>query len=133
MYELRKAYEVIGVQFAIDRISDEDMARLREVYDLMEFYRHKEDAVKFMNLNTEFHQIIYNATGNRMLKHVLTSFQVYTKNTKLSIEYISSYYDDVLQEHKNIYEAIVNRDKDAAKKAAEVHMDNSKKRAGFKA
>jgi len=132
MYELRKAYEVIAVKFAIDRISAEEMNKLKEIYELMEFYRHKEDAVKFMNLNTEFHQIIYNATGNRMLQHVLTSFQVYTKNTKLSIEYIKSYFDDVLIEHKNIYEAIAGKDKEKAEIAAAVHMDNSRKRAGFK-
>lgn len=133
MYELRKAYEVICVQFAIDRISPEEMEKLKESYDLMEFFRGKEDAVKFMNMNTRFHQILYNATGNRMLLHVLTSYQVYTKNTKLSLEYIKEYFDEVLAEHKAIYEAVVNKDKKAAAKAAAVHMDNSKKRAGFSA
>lgn len=131
MYELRKAYEIICVQFAIDRITDEEMKKLKESYDLMEFFRIKEDPVKFMGMNTEFHQILYNATDNRMLQHVLTSYQVYTKNTKLSLEYIREYFDDVLAEHKAIYEAIVNKDKDAAAKAASVHMENSKRRAGF--
>lgn len=131
MYELRKAYEIICVQFAIDRIADEDMKKLKESYDLMEFFRIKEDAVKFMGMNTEFHQILYNATGNRMLQHVLTSYQVYTKNTKLSLEYIREYFDEVLAEHKAIYEAIVSKDKEAATKAAAIHMENSKRRAGF--
>ena len=131
MYELRKAYEVICVQFAIDRITDEDMEKLRESYDLMEFFRIREDSGKFLDMNTRFHQIIYNSTGNRMLQHVLTSYQVYTKNTKLNHSYISQYYDEVLEEHKAIYEAIANKDKEAAKLAAAVHMDNSKRRAGF--
>jgi len=131
MYELRKAYEVICVKFAIDRISDEEMNKLKESYDLMEFFRIKEDPDKFLSMNTRFHQILYNATGNRMLQHVLTSYQVYTKNTKLSNEYIREYFDEVLAEHKAIYEAIVNRDKAAAAEAAGVHMDNSKRRAGF--
>ena len=131
MYELRKAYEVICVQFAVDRISPEEMEQLRESYDLMEFFRIKEDSGKFLDMNTRFHQIIYNSTGNRMLQHVLTSYQVYTKNTKLNHQYIAQYYDEVLAEHKAIYEAIVKKDKEAAAKAAAVHMDNSKKRAGF--
>lgn len=131
MYELRKAYEVICVQFAIDRITDEEMEKLRESYDLMEFFRIREDSGKFLDMNTRFHQIIYNSTGNRMLQHVLTSYQVYTKNTKLNHSYISQYYDEVLEEHKAIYEAIANKDKEAAKLAAAVHMDNSRRRAGF--
>jgi len=131
MYELRKAYEVICVQFAIDRITDEEMEKLRESYDLMEFFRIREDSGKFLDMNTRFHQIIYNSTENRMLQHVLTSYQVYTKNTKLNHSYISQYYDEVLEEHKAIYEAIANKDKEAAKLAAAVHMDNSRRRAGF--
>ena len=131
MYELRKAYEVICVQFAIDRITDDAMTKLKESYDLMEFFRIKEDPDKFMQMNTQFHQILYSATGNRMLQHVLTSYQVYTKNTKLSHEYIREYFDEVLAEHKAIYEGIVNKDKEAAAKAAAIHMDNSKRRAGF--
>jgi len=131
MYELRKAYEVICVQFAVDRITDEEMEKLRESYDLMEFFRIREDSGKFLDMNTRFHQIIYNSTGNRMLQHVLTSYQVYTKNTKLNHSYISQYYDEVLEEHKAIYEAIANKDKEAAKLAAAVHMDNSRRRAGF--
>lgn len=131
MYELRKAYEVICVKFAIDRITDEEMTKLKESYDLMEFFRIKEDPVKFLEMNTSFHQILYNATNNRMLQHVLTSYQVYTKNTKLSSEYIREYFDEVLAEHRAIYEAIASKDKEAASKAAAVHMDNSKRRAGF--
>ena len=36
MYELRKAYETIAVKWAIERITEEEMAQLEEAYDLME-------------------------------------------------------------------------------------------------
>ena len=131
MYTLRKAYEQIAVTWAIDRISSEELDKLKEAYDLMEFYTMKEDPDKMLQMNTKFHQIIYTATGNRMLQNVLTSFQVYTKNTKLSNEYITSYFTEVLSEHKAIFDAIIAKDKVAACEAIEVHMDNSKRRAGF--
>ena len=131
MYELRKAYEVIAVTWAIDRISDEELELLSETYDLMEFYTMKKDSDKLLAMNTKFHQILYNATGNRMLKHNLTSFQIYTKNTKLSSEYILSYLDQFLSEHKAIFDAVMAKDKEAARIAAANHMDNSRRRAGF--
>ena len=41
MYELRKAYEAIAVRWAIERITDEEFAALKEAYEFMEFYTMK--------------------------------------------------------------------------------------------
>lgn len=131
MYELRKAYETIAVKWAIERITDEELAQLEEAYDLMEFYTMKGDATKMLQMNTSFHQMIYNATRNRMLQHVLTSYQVYTKNTKINESYIMDYLEEVLAEHKAIYEAFKNHDKEAAVIATSTHIENGKIRAGF--
>ena len=131
MYELRKAYETIAVKWAIERITEEEMAQLEEAYDLMEFYTMKGDTTKMLQMNTNFHQRIYNATRNRMLQHVLTSYQVYTKNTKINEGYIMDYLEEVLAEHKAIFMAFKNKDMDAAVKATATHIENGKQRAGF--
>ncbi len=131
MYTLRQAYEAIAVRWAIERMSDVQLAQLQEIYEFMEFYTMKQDPEKMLMMNTNFHKLIYDMTGNRMLKHILASYQVYTKNTKLSSEYIREYLDQVLSEHSAIYEAFMARDIEAATKAAIAHMQNSKKRAGF--
>ena len=115
MYELRSAYESIAVKWAIDRMTPEEFEDMQEAFELMEF----------------FHQIIYNGTKNRMLQHVLTSYQVYTKNTKVSPEYIKEYMDEVLAEHRQIFLAFQTKDKEAASRAAVQHMQNGKHRAGF--
>ena len=131
MYELRSAYESIAVKWAIDRMTDEEFEAMQEAFELMEFYTMKKDPVKMLSINTRFHQIIYNGTKNRMLQHTLTSYQVYTKNTKYSPEYITEYMEEVLNEHRAIFLAFQARDKDAASKAAVQHMQNGKHRAGF--
>ena len=131
MYELRSAYEAIAVKWAIDRMSPEEFEEMQEAFELMEFYTMKQDPVKMLAMNTRFHQIIYNGTKNRMLQHVLTSYQVYTKNTKVSPEYIKEYMDEVLEEHRKIFLAFQAKDKDAASRAAVEHMQNGKHRAGF--
>jgi len=131
MYELRKAYETIAVKWAIERMTDEQLSQLEEDYDLMEFYTMKGDAAKMLQMNTNFHQLIYNATRNRMLQHILTSYQVYTKNTKVSEDYIREYLEQVLSEHKAIFVAFKARDTEAAIKATATHIENGKRRAGF--
>lgn len=131
MYELRSAYESIAVKWAIDRMEPDEFEAMQEAFELMEFYTMKKDPVKMLAMNTRFHQIIYNGTRNRMLRHVLTSYQVYTKNTKYSPEYISEYMDEVLEEHRDIFLAFQAKDKKAATLAAVKHMRNGKRRAGF--
>jgi DNA-binding GntR family transcriptional regulator len=131
MYELREAYEAIAVKWAIERITDEEFEELEEAYDIMEFYTQKGEAEKMLQINTHFHNLIYNATKTRMLQHVLTSYQVYTKNTKVSSEYIREYLEEVLKEHYEIFLAFKAKDKAAATIAATNHMENGKRRAGF--
>ena len=131
MYELRKAYEAIAVKWAIERITVEEFQELEEAYDIMEFYTQKGEADKMLQINTHFHNLIYNATKNRMLQHVLASYQIYTKNTKVSSEYIREYLDEVLQEHRDIFLAFKAKDKKSATLASIKHMENGKRRAGF--
>jgi len=82
MYELRKAYEVQAVKWAIERITDEEMEDLEETFEFMEFYTQKNDIDKMLNINTGFHQLIYTASHNRMLQHVLSSYQIYIKHSR---------------------------------------------------
>ena len=131
MYELRSAYESIAVKGAIDRMTQEEFDEMQEAFELMEFYTMKQDPAKMLAMNTRFHQLIYNGTKNRMLQHTLTSYQVYTKNTKYSPEYIKEYMDEVLEEHRQIFLAFQAKDKEAASRAAVQHMSNGKHRAGF--
>ncbi len=131
MYELRKAYESIAVRWAIERITGKEFEELEEAYDIMEFYTQKGEAEKMLQINMHFHDLIYSATKNRMLQHVLTSYQIYTKNTKVSSEYIREYLQEVLDEHRQIFLAFQAKDKEAATRAAVRHMENGKRRAGF--
>ena len=79
MYELRKAYEAIAVRWAIQRITDEEFQALQEAYEFMEFYTMRNDIEKMLVINTGFHQIIYEASHNRMLQKQLASYQNFLK------------------------------------------------------
>lgn len=131
MYELRKAYEAIAVRWAIQRITDEEFQALQEAYEFMEFYTMKKDIEKMLNINMQFHQLIYNAAHNRMLLHTLTNFQIYTKQRRGNKTYADNYLEEVLSEHQEIFQAFVSKDEDAAATAITKHLDNAKRRANF--
>ncbi len=131
LYDMRRDYEVLAVRWAIERMTDEDLARLEEAYEFMEFYTMKNESDKMLNINTQFHELIYAAAGNRILQNTLSTYQAYIKLTKTNTAYVDGYLDEVLQEHKAIFEAFKARDPEAGAKAIAHHIDNAKKRAHF--
>ena len=128
MYQLRKIYEIQAVRWAIERITDEELDQLEETFEFMEFYTMKGDKEKMLNINTHFHQLIYSASHNRMLQHLLASYQIYIKHIRTSSRSDKENLKLVLEEHRAIFEAIKARDVRAAALAMEIHMDHSKAR-----
>ncbi len=129
MYELRKVYEVQAVRWAIQRITDEEMEDLEETFEFMEFYTQKNDIDKMLNINTGFHQLIYTASHNRMLQHVLSSYQIYIKHSRKSSPYPDNYLAEVLEEHRAIFQAFKNKDVEAGALAMKKHMESSMSRS----
>ena len=129
MYELRKSYEILAVKWAIERINDEEFDKLEEAFEFMEFYTQKKDAEKMLNINMNFHELIYRASHNRMLYNVLSAYQFYIKQSKGSRSYVADHLDEVLEEHRAIFEAFRNKDPEAAVLAVSRHLDNAKLRA----
>lgn len=128
MFILRKIYEVQAVRWAIERITDEEMAQLEETFDFMEFYTMKNDVEKMLNINVNFHQTIYKASHNRMLSHLLSSYQAYIRHGRRSFDEKEEYLQTVLKEHRDIFQAFIHKDVEAGVRAMEIHMDHSKAR-----
>ncbi|HOA42602.1 MAG TPA: GntR family transcriptional regulator [Bacillota bacterium] len=129
LYEMRKAYEILAVKWAIERITKEEMEKLEEAYEFMEFYTMKKEADKMLNINMQFHNLIYKASHNRMLEHTLSTYQFYLKETESNSAYLDGYLEEVLKEHKQIYDAFVEKDTEKGMAAAAMHLDNAKARA----
>lgn len=128
LFDLRCIFEAQAVEWAIDRMSDEEIDKLRETIEFMEFYTIKKDSEKVMHFNSVFHNTIYLGTKNRMLYQALSTYQIYLKySTPPRIEFENS-LETILKEHKNIFDAFENHNIHAGKKAMEYHMKQSKLR-----
>ena len=131
MYELRKSYEVLAVKWAIERITKEEYEKLEEAFEFMEFYTQKKDVEKMLNINMNFHELIYRASHNRMLYHILSSYQLYIKQSRTAgrSDVSSGYLDEILAEHRSIFEAFKDKDVEAGIDAVSRHLDSAKRRA----
>lgn len=125
--EVRRALDALCVELACERITEEDLARLKQACDAFEEAVRSRDIKKVARADVELHDIIVQATGNQRLVQLINNLseQMY----RYRFEYIKdiSQHQRLVEEHRRIYDSIVKKDKEAASQAAHVHIDNQKK------
>ncbi|MGN1350266.1 MAG: GntR family transcriptional regulator [Anaerovoracaceae bacterium] len=131
MYDMRKDYEILAFQWAIKRITDEELAEIRNSYELMEFYTHKKEYEKAAEQNIHFHELIYKASHNRLLTQILTSYQYYTKQIQYAEEKNYEHIEEVLEEHYEMLQSLEQKDMKRGAAVVKKHLEASKKRAGY--
>ncbi len=119
---IRLAIEGIAVEWTIDRMDEEILKELKETCELMEFYTAKKDVEKILDLNTQFHEIIYKASGSRYLNNILNDFQSYMKGARKKSLYSEGRLQSALQEHIEIMSAFEDKDKERAKELLRKHI-----------
>lgn len=128
IYTVRAVVEALAVEWAADRISDQELRKLEDAFERMEFYTLKKDSEKVLENNKIFHEIIYDASGSRFLAQILKSYQEYVENTRKATVYYSDNLPSILDEHRGILEAIRQKDKAMAVERITAHLNNSKSR-----
>lgn len=122
IFYLKMLLEVQCVKWAIERIDEEQMELLGETFDFMQFYTMSDDLDKILRINEGFDSIIYNAAHNKELEKRLNRYNFLINNANAEVKYPLNYLSTVLEEHKAIYDAFVNKDPNAGAEATEIHL-----------
>ncbi len=129
IYEVRKAVEQLAVVRAIRNGSEEEIAALKKMLEIMSLYTEQNLYDKLLSANEDFHNTIYHMSGSRFIVQVLRSYQEYVHLARKSTLAEEANLPDIYEEHVKIYEAIAARDEDAAVAAIGEHLDRSSVRA----
>ncbi|MDE6738730.1 MAG: GntR family transcriptional regulator [Lachnospiraceae bacterium] len=125
--EVRRALDALCAELACDRITAEEEERLKQACDEFERATETKDATTIAAADVALHDIIVQATGNRRLIQLINNLseQMY----RYRFEYIKdeNRHDNLIDEHRMIYESIVRRDKEKAAAAAKLHIDNQER------
>ena len=125
--EVRRALDALCVELACERISEEELEKLKEACDLFEEAVKTGDVKQIAQADVDLHDIIVQATGNRRLVQLVNTLseQMY----RYRFEYIKDFsqHERLVEEHRIIYESIVRKDRETACSAAKEHIDNQKK------
>ena len=122
IFYLKILLEVQCVRWAIERITDEQLELLGETFDFMQFYTMSDDLDKMLRINEGFDAIIYNAAHNKELEKRLNRYNFLINNANAEVKYPLNYLPTVLEEHRAIYQAFVEKNPDAGAEATEVHL-----------
>lgn len=131
VYAVRKVLEELTVEWAVSRITDEEIAKMAEKCEEMQGYVDKADSARVLACNKEFHEVIYRATGSRFMSQVLRSYKEYIEQTTRPIFYEPKFLQQIVDEHRAIVDAFEKRDTESAVAAMSRHMTNSMGRAEY--
>jgi GntR family transcriptional repressor for pyruvate dehydrogenase complex len=125
--EIRQIVEVQACALAATRITDEQIAQLRQAVDEMEEEQKQPDASE--KADQKFHSIIAHASQNSAISSVVEWLWVLRNESRLSTAFLESIRNEgvhpSIDEHRNILEALEQRDPQKAAAAMQLHIENA--------
>lgn len=125
--EYRREVEAIAADFAARRATDDDKQLLTAIMERMEKAHTKEDFAEEAALDVEFHQAICECAHNVILMHTLRScYRLLSNGAFFSRSLVYTFpgaRDQLLQQHRDVYDAVMNGQPEKAAAAAARHME----------
>ena len=127
IYKIRSLLEGLCARWATEHITEAQTTELEEIVLLSEFHLQKQEngkAKQVSELDGKFHKILYEASDSRILEHVLSDFHKYVKMARMMSVGEKDRAAQSVKEHKQILEAIRQKDADKAEELANRHIMN---------
>jgi len=125
IYMIRSSLEGLCAKWACDHITQTQIEELEEILYLSDFHAKKNHNEQMVELDNKFHELIYEASGSKILYHVLSDFHHYVERIRKITLAMPSRASQASQEHAAILEAIKKRDGDLAEQLAYEHIKSS--------
>ncbi|MCX7779412.1 MAG: GntR family transcriptional regulator [Negativicutes bacterium] len=125
IYAIRQLVEGLAARWAAEHITPADLKELQKTFDLMEFYAQRNDVDEIAELDNRFHQLIYEASGSKILNLTLSNLHQYVQLARMESLRMKNRLPHTIAEHRSILEALAAKDPDAAEKALTEHVKNA--------
>ena len=120
-YFVRSVLETAVVELACERANEDSLAELESNVKLQKFYQQDRVVEKLMELDDEFHRLLFKMTGKlqayEMMKGMMVHFDR-VRNMALGTMKDKS----LVEEHEKILTAVGERDPGAARKVMTIHL-----------
>jgi GntR family transcriptional repressor for pyruvate dehydrogenase complex len=124
--ELRQGLESIATVYAADRATAADLKKIRNAFEELKTCSLSDDRTNLPELDAAFHLAIADATHNVALAHVIHGIHTLIREGMRQYHRLIDYDDakerQLLTQHQAIFDAVMARDAQKARKAAERHL-----------
>jgi DNA-binding GntR family transcriptional regulator len=125
IYEIIGIFEGLAAKLFCKQGTEDELARLKQIYEEMEIRVKKDHFVKYQRLNREFHGVIINGCRNKKIKELYENFQKQIRwFQKVTLSYMGR-AEISLEEHKNMLKAFLKRDPGKAEVLAREHIERA--------
>nr|WP_296005373.1 GntR family transcriptional regulator [uncultured Blautia sp.] len=125
MYLIRAKLEGLCAAMAAEHVTEEQLEKMEETILLSDFHVEKGNFEQVCQQDGEFHKLLYEASGSRILAHTLLDFHQYLQRVRMASVRQRKRTQPSTREHKEILEAIRKKDASAADRAAYQHIVNT--------
>lgn len=125
-FEIKRRIEVIAVMRVCESITDEGLEEIKDAIEHQEFYASKKDIEKIRDYDTKFHDLLYKYCGSRVLKKILSPLhRKIIKYRSASLQNNEKRQLDSIREHRDIYEALKERNAQKVESLMRCHIENA--------
>lgn len=125
IYEIRARLEGLCAKKAALLATEEELEQMEETMVLADFHAAKEHEEQVFELDSRFHELMYQASHSRMLAHTLSAYHQYVKMVRKASISAQRRFQKTNREHADILQALKNRNPESAEELARAHILNS--------
>lgn len=122
LYFARQIIEGEAIFHAVPYLTDKDFAQMDRFIIQMRQSTDAEDIGQFMEINRQFHMLIYNGLGNRHLLQLIQNLWERSELYRYRFMFVARSAESIHQEHEEIVSACRARDAVRAKELAVMHI-----------
>lgn len=122
---MRSVLECAVVELACKEAKEDAVSKLRENVKLQEFYLENRAAQKLLELDDEFHRLLFHITGKDQIYQLMDGFTIHFDRIRsMSLTAVKDL--KTVSDHQAILEDIAAKDGDGAKRMMEKHLSRYK-------
>ena len=127
IYMIRSKLEGLCAAWACEHITDEQLEEMEENIYLAKFHAERGHFEQMAELDSRFHEILYESCNSKMLEHLLKDFHQYVQRVRKKTLSTTERGIASNHEHQMIMEAIKAKNPSEAERLATVHINNAYK------
>lgn len=123
--QVRGALDGLAAYMSASKINESEKKELEKIVQKMKLVIQKNDISCYCNLDTNFHNLIYEISGNKMIVQMIEYMKSFLYRYRYKSYNIKGRMEKSFQEHCKILESLIENNSKKAEQISKEHMNNT--------